>query len=82
VTDCGADLLLAMGTHRYHLVDGARTAGMPVAQAIACEDAEDVVSTLRQIVRPGDVVLIKGSQVTSMQRIVQALEWQPQRRAA
>ena len=82
VTQCGADMLLAVGTHRYHVVDGARTAGMPLEKAVACEDAEDVVSTLRQTVRPGDAVLIKGSQASSMQRIVQALEWQPRRRAA
>ena len=82
MTTCGADMLLATGNYRHHVVRGAQLAGMPVCRAIACQDAEDVISTIRQTVRPGDALLIKASRAMGMQRISQAMEWQPRRRAA
>jgi UDP-N-acetylmuramoyl-tripeptide--D-alanyl-D-alanine ligase len=82
MSTCGADMLLATGSYRHHVVRGAQMAGMPSHQAIACQDAEDLISTIRKTVQPGDAVLIKGSRAMGMQRITQALEWQPRRRAA
>ena len=82
MSTCGADMLLATGNYRHHVVRGAHMAGMPAHQAIACQDAEDLISTIRKTVQPGDAVLIKGSRAMGMQRITQALEWQPRRRAA
>lgn len=82
MTTCGADMLLATGNYRHHVVRGAQMAGMPAHQAIACQDAEDLILTIRKTVQPGDAVLIKGSRDMGMQRITQALEWQPRRRAA
>ncbi len=61
VTVCGADMLLACGKYRDEVVDGARTAGMPMSRAVAVTDVEQLMVHCQDVVQPGDVLLIKGS---------------------
>jgi len=74
VTLCGADLLVACGEHAQEVVAGAFAAGMPRARALACRDPEEVLSHCENALRPGDVVLVKGSRALAMERLVQALQ--------
>jgi UDP-N-acetylmuramoyl-tripeptide--D-alanyl-D-alanine ligase len=73
VTVCGADLLVACGEHAHEVVAGARAAGMPHARAVACREVEELLSLREVSLRPGDVVLVKGSRAMSMERLVQAI---------
>jgi len=82
VTICRADLLIACGAHARHVVAAARSAGMTPARTIACARVEDALPYLGQAITPGDVVLIKGSRIMGMERIVEALEQYPLRRSA
>jgi UDP-N-acetylmuramoyl-tripeptide--D-alanyl-D-alanine ligase len=82
VTLCGADLLIACGEHGAQVAASARAAGMPHAHAIACQTPDDALPYLGQAIQPGDVVLIKGSRVVAMERIVDALHSYPRRRSA
>lgn len=82
VTVCGADLLIACGQHAREVVGGARASGMPKAHAIRCRTAEDVLPFLAQAITPGDVVLVKGSRLMAMERIVESLAQYPKRRTA
>jgi UDP-N-acetylmuramoyl-tripeptide--D-alanyl-D-alanine ligase len=68
-----AELLFACGQFAAEVVSGARAAGMPHARAVVCANAEAVTPRLEQAIQPGDVVLVKGSRVMSMERVVQAL---------
>lgn len=72
VTVCGADLLVACGEHAHEVVAGARAAGMPQARAVACREIEELLAAPEVSLRPGDVVLIKGSRAMAMERLVQA----------
>ncbi len=55
--------------------------GAMVAEAVAafgagghvCRDREELIALLRRALRPGDVVLIKGSRSQHMERVVEAL---------
>lgn len=62
VTSGAADWLVAWGEHATHLAAGARRAGMPRERVIACNEAEQVVSRLSEVVSRGDVVLMHGQQ--------------------
>ncbi len=56
-----ADLLLAYGPNSVRMVHGAITGGMAQARARAFTDRAQMVQVLKQLAKPGDVLLFKGS---------------------
>jgi len=82
VTLCGADMLIACGGFARQVVAGARTAGMSPARSFACRTAEEAIPRLGQMIRPGDVVLVKGSRTMGMERVVEAIGRHPALKAA
>ena len=56
-----ADVILAYGPYGGRVVDGAITGGMDQLHAQAFEDREKLVSVLKAIAKPRDVLLFKGS---------------------
>jgi UDP-N-acetylmuramoyl-tripeptide--D-alanyl-D-alanine ligase len=58
----GLELLFAIGGEPARaLADAARDAGMPAAAVRHFESSDAAVQTIVDAVRPGDLVLIKGS---------------------
>ena len=53
--------------------DGARDAGQPNESIHQVEDADSAAELLRRVLRPGDVVLVKGSRGVGLDRTVEAL---------
>ena len=72
-----ADVLLGVGELAGIAVHEARRAGLADAH-VAADNAEALV-TLRRLLRPGDVVLVKGSRALRMEEIVEALIASPMR---
>ena len=67
-----ADLLLTYGPLSVHTVRGAITGGMSQRNAMNFLTMEELVNTLKNRAKPGDVLLFKGSHGMHMERALQA----------
>ncbi len=65
-----ADVLLAFGPNSSRTVSGAITGGMPHNLARGFEDREACAAALKRMVKPGDVILVKGSRGMHMELIL------------
>lgn len=68
---CGLSVLVGIRGAARHLVDAARGAGLEAGAANFFEDPREAGQWLRQVARPGDALLFKGSRGV---RVEQALE--------
>lgn len=66
-----ADIVLAYGPNSSRVVSGALTGGMPAAKARGFEDREALVTALKQMAKPGDVMLFKGSHGMHMEVVLE-----------
>lgn len=77
VNHCGADLLIACGRSSAVVAAAAVAAGMCAGRALACRRWDEALEQLKQVVRPGDVVLVKGARSMGMERIVEGIKSRP-----
>jgi UDP-N-acetylmuramoyl-tripeptide--D-alanyl-D-alanine ligase len=77
VTRCGANRLIACGQHGEAVVRGARRAGMPAHHAVPFADPVDSIELVKTLIKPGDVLLLKGSRALQMENIFEALADRP-----
>jgi len=66
-----ADLLLAFGPNGRRVLSGAMTGGMPDTRAMAFENRDKLITALKRMTKPGDVLLFKGSRGMRMERILE-----------
>ncbi len=66
-----ADLLLAYGPNSVRMLHGAITGGMSQTRARAFSDKEQLVQVLKQLAKPGDVLLFKGSRGMHMEQVLE-----------
>jgi UDP-N-acetylmuramoyl-tripeptide--D-alanyl-D-alanine ligase len=69
----GLDCIVAVQGHAAEIVNGAIGAGLPASQALFFGDSSAAAEFLADFVRPGDLLLVKGSRGVKMERIVEAL---------
>ena len=68
-----ADMLFAFGPNGSRVLSGAVTGGMTQLQASTYEDREKIVAALKRTVKPGDVLLFKGSRGMRMDLILEQM---------
>ena len=68
-----ADIVFAYGPNSARVVSGALTGGMPNARTDAFEDMDELVAALKRVVKPGDVLLFKGSPGMHMELALEKL---------
>lgn len=66
-------LLLAVGPNAHRYLEGAAAAGLAPGAAAWARTTEEAIPLLLQAVRPGDVVLIKGSRGVEMEKVLEGL---------
>ena len=66
-----ADMLLAYGNHSLRLLYGAITGGMSQNMARAFTDKDKLVQALKQMAKPGDILLFKGSRGMQMETVLE-----------
>ena len=68
-----ADMVFAYGPNSIRVLNGCITGGMSETKARAFTDRDRLVEVLKQLVQPGDTLLIKGSRGMKMELVRQQL---------
>ncbi|MEW5720031.1 MAG: UDP-N-acetylmuramoyl-tripeptide--D-alanyl-D-alanine ligase [Chloroflexota bacterium] len=68
-----AQVLIAVGARGAWIGEAARDAGLSLEQVFSAADNARAIEILRDVMRPGDLILIKGSRGMQMEEIVSAL---------
>ena len=66
-----ADAVFAYGPNSVRVIYGCMTGGMPENRARAFTDQQRMASVLKQIAKPGDVFLFKGSRGMHMEKVLE-----------
>jgi UDP-N-acetylmuramoyl-tripeptide--D-alanyl-D-alanine ligase len=72
--EAGLDLLVIFGNHRHEVAAGAEEAGLPVGRLQPAATREDAARILKNFLRPGDWLLVKGSRSMKMENIIELLK--------
>lgn len=73
VRDLSIDFLLAMGEEAPVVVESAVRCGLSPERAWVVESHSEAVSILKQVMKKGDWILVKGSRRMTMEKIVEGL---------
>lgn len=74
VAEYGVDHLFAVGPHAADVVRGAAQAGRAATTLQTAARAELITTAVAEFVRPGDVVLVKGSRGMRMEQVIDYLK--------
>lgn len=73
-----ADLLITKGERAHWIAEAALEQGLPAKQVVVTYTANDAICYLRAAVKPGDVILLKGSAEMRMEEVTRALMARPE----
>ncbi len=73
------NILVTVGSRSYATADEAIKSGMSHENVMSFDRSVEVAGTLFQMIKPNDVILVKGSQSIRMERVVKALLKEPQK---
>jgi UDP-N-acetylmuramoyl-tripeptide--D-alanyl-D-alanine ligase len=71
--ELGIDLLVTVGSLGAEIGRGALDAGMPSEAVLQFTTPLDAAEALRELLRPGDVVLVKASRGARLEQAVEVL---------
>ena len=73
VAETGAGFLFAIGVHAQQMLKGAIEAGFPHERAIESKSQRHMSEQMNDVIERGDLVLLKGSRMMGLEKVVQAL---------
>lgn len=68
-----ADTLVTVGPRAKFIAEGAKAAGMPKKKIMSFEDADDAKIPVQNVLRKGDIVLLKASRAIGLDKIVEEI---------
>ncbi len=72
-----ADILITIGVRARGIAEGALEGGMNEKDILQYETSEGAAKELDSLIKPGDLILVKGSQGRRMERIVEEIMKEP-----
>ena len=70
----GANIFLALGEHAGEMRQGALEGGLPADRATIVASHEEMAHQIRAEMRPGDLILLKGSRRMGLERVIEGLQ--------
>ena len=75
IKELSIDFLITLGEEAPVVAESAIRHGLPSMRARVVESHSEAISTLKQTMREGDWILVKGSRGMAMEKIVEGLNW-------
>jgi len=69
-----ADILVAIGPRGKFISEGAKNKGMHGSKILNFDTAEEAAKTVEQIIRKGDVILVKASRAMELDKVVEEIK--------
>ena len=76
--ELGIDMVVTVGVRARKIAEQAREKGMHPDAVHSLEHPDEAASFIRALLKPGDVILVKGSQSMRMEKVVKALMQKPE----
>jgi UDP-N-acetylmuramoyl-tripeptide--D-alanyl-D-alanine ligase len=73
IASSGVEGLLTFGELSKHTLSAAMGAGMDQENLWHCATHDEIVDILKEVVRDGDLILVKGSRSMRMEKVVEKL---------
>ena len=70
--------LFAVGKEAKHFAEGARKSGFDTAKIFEFDNSTDAGEAISQVMKEGDLILVKGSQSTRMEKTVEKIMAHPE----
>ncbi len=70
---CKPDFLYLRGEYGREVRDGAVESCMQLERIYCCADASEVAASLKPVIKPGDLLLVKGSRGIRMEEVIEIL---------
>lgn len=74
-----ADILITVGLRAKQFAEGARSVRMGVKKIFEVDTAEQAAELMEEIMKPGDMIFVKGSQSMRMENFVKHMMAEPER---
>ena len=74
VAELGAYYFAAMGAHAREMIRGAVREGFPSERAVLVKDHREMADLLKDVMRAGDLILLKGSRRAGLDRVAETLK--------
>ncbi|MBI2415200.1 MAG: UDP-N-acetylmuramoyl-tripeptide--D-alanyl-D-alanine ligase [Candidatus Kerfeldbacteria bacterium] len=79
VAELNIDFLVTVGEEAKAIAQGAQAYGLPSDRIQAVTHSTEAITVLQHHLKPGDIILVKGSQGVRLEKVVKALMAEPAR---